>query len=81
MGGQLKKDCYKGGSSMSSARLFLRKFDLNRWGEVSPGAAGLRDNPSQSDFTIDTRFHVGSLSKSLLATGVLRLATEGLILT
>lgn len=48
-------------------------------GEVSLGATGLRDNPSQSDFTVDTRFHVGSLTKSLLATGVLRLVTEGLI--
>ena len=48
-------------------------------GEVSLGAAGLRDNPGRSNFTVDTRFHVGSLSKSLLATGVLRLATEGLI--
>ena len=48
-------------------------------GEVSLGAAGLRDNPGRSNFTVDTRFHVGSLTKSLLATGVLRLATEGLI--
>ena len=48
-------------------------------GEVNLGSAGLRDNPGRSDFTIDTRFHVGSLTKSLLATGVLRLATEGLI--
>ena len=48
-------------------------------GEVSLGAAGLRDIPSQTAFTIDTRFHVGSLTKSLLATGVLRLATEGMI--
>jgi CubicO group peptidase (beta-lactamase class C family) len=48
-------------------------------GEVSLGATGLRDNLSQSDFTIDTRFHVGSVTKSLLATGVLRLVTEGLI--
>ncbi len=48
-------------------------------GEASLGAAGLRDNPGRFDFTVDTRFHVGSLSKSLLATGVLRLATEGLI--
>lgn len=46
-------------------------------GEVSLGAAGLRDNPSQLEFTRDTRFHVGSVTKSLLATGVLRLATEG----
>jgi CubicO group peptidase (beta-lactamase class C family) len=43
------------------------------------GSAGLRDNASRSDFTADTRFHVGSLTKSLLATGVLRLVTEGKI--
>ncbi len=48
-------------------------------GEVRLGAAGLRDNSSRSDFTVETRFHVGSLTKSLLATGVLRLATEGLV--
>jgi len=48
-------------------------------GDVSLGTAGLRDNPSRIDFTVQTRFHVGSLTKSLLATGVLRLVTEGLI--
>ena len=48
-------------------------------GEVSLGATGLRDKPSRSDFTINTRFHVASVTKSLLATGVLRLVTEGLI--
>ena len=48
-------------------------------GEVSLGVAGLRDNPGRSNFAVETRFHVGSVSKSLLATGVLRLATEGLI--
>ena len=48
-------------------------------GEVRLGAAGLRDNSSGSEFTTDTRFHVGSLTKTLLATGVLRLVTEGLI--
>jgi CubicO group peptidase (beta-lactamase class C family) len=48
-------------------------------GGVSLGVAGLRDKPSRSNFTINTRFHVGSLTKSLLATGVLRLVTEGLI--
>jgi CubicO group peptidase (beta-lactamase class C family) len=46
-------------------------------GEVSVGSAGLRDNSSGSAFAPDTRFHVGSLTKALLATGVLRLATEG----
>lgn len=46
-------------------------------GEVSLGAAGLRDNPSEKGFTVDTRFHVGSLTKTVLATGVLRLVTSG----
>lgn len=48
-------------------------------GEVSLGTAGLRDSRSRAIFTSDTRFHVGSLTKSVLATGVLRLATEGSI--
>ena len=48
-------------------------------GEVSLGSAGLRDNYSGSAFTPDTRFHVGSTTKAVLATGVLRLATEGRI--
>ena len=48
-------------------------------GDVNLGAAGLRDKPAEVNFTISTRFHVGSLTKSLLATGVLRLATEGRI--
>jgi len=52
---------------------------IGKTGEVSIGAAGLRDNRSEAIFTSDTRFHVGSLTKSLLATGVLRLATEGRI--
>lgn len=47
--------------------------------EVAFGAAGLQDNLSGSAFTLGTRFHVGSLTKTLLATGVLRLATEGRI--
>lgn len=48
-------------------------------GEERLGAIGVRDNLSETEFTIDTRFHVGSLTKSLLATGVLRLATEGMV--
>lgn len=48
-------------------------------GEVSIGTAGLRDSLVHASFTADTRFHVGSLTKSLLATAVLRLATESLI--
>jgi len=39
-------------------------------------AAGSRDNLTGLAFSPDTQFHVGSLTKSLLATGVLRLATE-----
>lgn len=48
-------------------------------GEVVTGTAGLRDNLAHSSFTADTRFHVGSLTKTLLATGVLRMATQGLL--
>jgi len=48
-------------------------------GEVSPGAVGMRDSEAHTRFTIDTRFHVGSVTKSLLATGILRLATVGSI--
>lgn len=45
--------------------------------EVSIGSAGVQDSVAGSGFSPDTRFHVGSLTKSLLATGVLRLASEG----
>lgn len=48
-------------------------------GESTLGAAGFRDYPSRTEFTIGTRFHVGSLTKSLIATGVLRLVTQGAI--
>lgn len=43
------------------------------------GAAGLRDNAAGLAFTPDTRFHVGSLTKTVLATGVLRLVSTGQI--
>ncbi len=49
-------------------------------GDAQTGAAGLRDSLSAQPFTGDTRFHVGSLTKAVLATGVLRLATERQIL-
>jgi len=52
---------------------------LEEDGSVKPGAAGKRDMLSGRDFTIDTRFHVGSVTKSLLATGVLRLVTTGAV--
>jgi len=48
-------------------------------GAVTLGAAGYRDNLHKTPFTVDTQFHVGSVTKSLLALGVLRLATEGQI--
>jgi len=48
-------------------------------GEVSLGVTGFRDKPANVNFTSNTEFHVGSLAKSLLATGVLRLATKGRI--
>jgi len=44
--------------------------------EVKFDATGLQDNLAGSAFASDTRFHVGSLTKTVLATGVLRLATE-----
>ncbi len=46
-------------------------------GEVSVGSAGLSDNISFSPFAPDTQFHVGSVTKAVLATAVLNLVTEG----
>lgn len=48
-------------------------------GKTVTGNAGLKDNRAGLGFDTDTRFHVGSIAKSVLATGVLRLATEGRI--
>jgi len=48
-------------------------------GELRLGATGWRDLPSRTPYTIETRFHVGSLTKAVLATGVLRLVSEGSI--
>ena len=47
--------------------------------EVTLSSVGTRDNSTGAAFTHDTRFHVGSLTKAVLATGILRLATEGRI--
>jgi len=49
---------------------------VDETGEVSLGAAGLADSASGLSFTADRRFHVGSLTKSVVATAVLALATE-----
>ena len=48
-------------------------------GEVTLGSAGVQDKTTGTVFAPGTRFHVGSLTKTLLATGVLRLVTEGRI--
>ena len=48
-------------------------------GDVTVDAAGLRDNASGTAFARETRFHVGSLAKTVLASGILNLATEGRI--
>ena len=52
---------------------------LDESGVTYPGVLGYRDAETRSPFTQDTRFHVGSVTKSLLATGILRLATQGMI--
>lgn len=46
-------------------------------GGIILDAAGFSDNENKTRFTTDTRFHVGSVTKSLLAIGVLRLVTKG----
>lgn len=48
-------------------------------GETGLAATGFSDNKNKISFTTDTRFHVGSITKSLLSTGVLRLVTTGKI--
>ncbi|MDJ0654241.1 MAG: serine hydrolase domain-containing protein [Xanthomonadales bacterium] len=48
-------------------------------GDITSGSAGVSDNRTGVGFAPDTRFHVGSLTKTVLATGLLRLATEGRI--
>jgi len=48
-------------------------------GGIETGAAGFSDNEAQSPFASQTRFHVGSVTKLLLSTGVLRMASTGLL--
>lgn len=52
---------------------------LDGSGETRSAANGFRDNEARIEFTTDTRFHVGSVSKVFLATGILRLASTGVI--
>ncbi len=55
------------------------------WALVTPveglqtDVAGFRNLPAREPFATDTRFHVGSIAKAVLATGVLRLASDGRI--
>jgi CubicO group peptidase (beta-lactamase class C family) len=46
-------------------------------GVVVTGAAGLRQAGTAVPLTADDRMHVGSIAKTMLATGVLRLVSEG----
>lgn len=46
-------------------------------GEIATGAAGLHDARREERLTSTSRVHVGSVAKTLIATGVLRLVTEG----
>lgn len=48
-------------------------------GEIRTGAAGYADSVSRAPFSASARFHVGSVAKLVLATGVLRLVSEGRI--
>lgn len=48
-------------------------------GSIRTGAAGYRDNAERMPFSAQTRFHVGSVAKAVLATGILRLVTENRI--
>ena len=55
------------------------------WMSITPdspdriGSAGVTNALTSDPFTRDTRFHVGSVTKLVLATGILRLVTEGQI--
>jgi CubicO group peptidase (beta-lactamase class C family) len=46
-------------------------------GTIATDAAGVRDTRTGAALRADDRVHVGSVAKTLLATGVLRLVTEG----
>ena len=46
-------------------------------GEIRTGAAGLANTVTGERMQPDSRVHVGSIAKTLVATGLLKLATEG----
>jgi CubicO group peptidase (beta-lactamase class C family) len=50
---------------------------VDRDGPIYVGGIGVRDRASQAAMTGDTAFRVGSLSKTVIALGVIRLADQG----
>ncbi|HEY0662007.1 MAG TPA: serine hydrolase domain-containing protein [Lysobacter sp.] len=46
-------------------------------GTIRTGAAGYRNAPAREAMTPDTKVHIGSVTKTLLATGVLQLVSAG----
>lgn len=46
-------------------------------GEIDTGSAGFANFETRKPFSPDSRIHVGSVTKVLLATGILRLVTQG----
>jgi CubicO group peptidase (beta-lactamase class C family) len=50
---------------------------VDRNGPIYVGGVGLRDRAAQAPMTSDTAFRVGSLSKSVIALGVMRLVDQG----
>jgi len=48
-------------------------------GEIRTGATGVANAATGVSFSVDARFHVGSVAKTVLATGVLRLVSQGRI--
>jgi CubicO group peptidase (beta-lactamase class C family) len=46
-------------------------------GELIFGQTGYRDAENKRPFLADTKFHIGSVVKTLLATGILRLVSQG----
>lgn len=48
-------------------------------GRITTGAAGLKNTATGEALTPDSKVHVGSLAKSFIATGLLRLASAGRI--
>lgn len=52
---------------------------VDRDGAIRTGAAGLKNTVSGEALTADSKLHVGSIAKTVLATGMLQLASQGRI--